>query len=171
MNNGRGRYSRSTRTSQRHWFKSSQLPAKPHHAIWPMNINYTSDQPCAEAFKALYDTTGWGPVSRGTSFYQDALDGSWCSRSAYFGGQLVGFVRVISDGRLHAFVTEMIVHPEFQQQGIGAALLSSILDDCRDAGIADVQLFSAKGKSLFYKKLGFSSRPEDAPGMQFKAAT
>jgi ribosomal protein S18 acetylase RimI-like enzyme len=110
-------------------------------------------------------------VPRGTAFYQDALDGSWCSRSAYFGGQLVGFVRVISDGRLHAFVTEMIVHPEFQHRGIGAALLSSILDDCRDAGIADVQLFSAKGKSLFYKKLGFSSRPEDAPGMQLKAAT
>lgn len=43
-----------------------------------MNMNYTSDLPCAEAFKALYDTTGWGPVSRGTAFYQETLDGSWC---------------------------------------------------------------------------------------------
>jgi len=134
-----------------------------------MNISYTSDRPCAGAFKALYDTTGWGPVSRGAAFYQETLDGSWCSRSAYSGGQLVGFVRVISDGRLHAFVTEMIVHPEFQQQGIGAALLSSLLDACRDAGISDIQLFCAKGKSPFYEKLGFSSRPEDAPGMQFNA--
>ena len=136
-----------------------------------MSINYTSDQPCAEAFKALYDTTGWGPISRKTAFYQDSLNGSWRSRSAYFGGQLVGFVRVISDGCLHAFITEMIVHPEFQHQGIGATLLSSILDDCRDAGISDVQLFSAKGKSIFYEKLGFSSRPEDSPGMQFNAGT
>ena len=68
-----------------------------------MSINYTSDQPCAEAFKALYNTTGWGPISRKTAFYQDSLNGSWRSRSAYFGGQLVGFVRVISDGCLHAF--------------------------------------------------------------------
>ena len=148
-----------------------QLPAAPFvqfRAIWPMHIDYTSDQPCAEAFKALYDTTGWGPTSRGTAFYQDSLKGSWCSRSAYAGGQLVGFVRVISDGHLHAFVTEMIVHPAFQHQGIGAALLNSVLDECRAAGISDIQLFSAKGKSAFYEKLGFSSRPEDSPGMQFK---
>ena len=136
-----------------------------------MNINYTSDQPCAQAFKALYDTTGWGPISGGSAFYQDSLNGSWCSRSAYLGGRVVGFVRVISDGHLHAFVTEMIVHPEFQYLGIGATLLSSILDACRDAGIKDVQLFSAKGKSKFYEKLGFSSRPDDSPGMQFNAAT
>jgi len=64
----------------------------------------------------------------------------------------------------------MIVHPKFQHQGIGVALLSSILDDCRDAGISDTQSFSAKGKSKFYEKLGFSPGPEDSPSMQFNAA-
>jgi len=57
-----------------------------------------AELPSAEAFKALYDTTGWGPVAREAGFYQAALAGSWRSRSAYLDGRLLGFARVISDG-------------------------------------------------------------------------
>ncbi|MCV2369680.1 GNAT family N-acetyltransferase [Roseateles oligotrophus] len=126
-----------------------------------------AELPAAEAFKSLYDTTGWGPASRDAAFYQAALAGSWRVRAAYAEGQLIGFVRAISDGHLHAFITEMIVRPEFQGQGVGAALLGAIMADCRAAGLSDIQLFCAKGKSAFYQRHGFVSRPADAPGMQF----
>ncbi|MCV2356790.1 GNAT family N-acetyltransferase [Paucibacter sp. B2R-40] len=129
-----------------------------------------SELPTADAFKALYDTTGWGPTSRDAAFYQAALAGSWRARAAYAEGQLVGFVRAISDGHLHAFITEMIVRPEFQGQGVGAALLGAIIADCQAAGLSDIQLFCAKGKLAFYRRHGFVSRPDDAPGMQFKPA-
>jgi GNAT superfamily N-acetyltransferase len=79
----------------------------------------------------------------------------------------VGFARVISDGHLHAFITEMIVRPEFQGKGIGTALLSSVLEACLSAGITDIQLFSARGKSSFYEQHGFVARPTEGPGMQF----
>lgn len=127
--------------------------------------------PTAQAFKALYDTTGWGPVSRSADYYASALTGSWCTRSVYDGARLVGFGRVISDGRLHAFITEMIVHPDFQRRGIGARLLAALLEACHEAGITDIQLFSAHSKSAFYTRHGFSPRPEAAPGMQFIATT
>lgn len=123
--------------------------------------------PSPEAFKTLYDSTGWGPISREASYYASALAGSWCVRAAYDGGQLVGFARVISDGHLHAFITEMIVHPDFQRRGIGARLLASLLAACHEAGIGDIQLFSARGKSGFYRRHGFVPRPEEGPGMQF----
>lgn len=61
----------------------------------------------------------------------------------------------------------MIVHPQFQRLGIGSSLLSSALDACHNAGITDIQLFSARGKASFYERHGFVCRPSDGPGMQF----
>lgn len=133
-----------------------------------MKLSYSSDLPDAATFKALYDTTNWGPVTRETGFYSASLLGSWASFAAYDAEQLVGFVRVISDGKLHAFVTEMIVHPEYQGSGIGKQLLNAILKKCLAGGITDIQLFCARGKAAFYLQGGFIPRPEDAPGMQYK---
>ncbi|MDI4633542.1 GNAT family N-acetyltransferase [Pelomonas sp. V22] len=120
----------------------------------------------AAAFKALYDTTGWGPPERDTDYYARALAGSWFSVSAYAGDELVGFARVISDGHLHAFITEMIVAPAFQAQCLGSQLLDAALAACHAASITDVQLFCARGKQGFYEKHGFLPRPQDGPGMQ-----
>jgi len=35
--------------------------------------------------------------------------------------------------------------------------------------IRDIQLFSAKGYSGFYKNRGFKERPDNAPGMEYQA--
>ena len=131
-----------------------------------MDIALTWDAPDAASFKRLYDTTGWGPVERGTEFYADALRGSWATIAAHDGGQLVAFARVISDGRLHAFITEMIVDPAYQRQRLGERLLQKLVARCHEAGVTDIQLFCAAGKSGFYLKNGFIRRPDNAPGMQ-----
>jgi GNAT superfamily N-acetyltransferase len=123
--------------------------------------------PDALAFKALYDTTKWGPPDRPADFYQSALEGSWHCVGVFNGNELIGCGRLISDGKLHAFITEMIVHPSFRGQGIGKTILRALLEHCSRHGVTDVQLFSASGKSSFYLKNGFVNRPESAPGMQY----
>ncbi len=123
--------------------------------------------PSPAAFKALYDTTGWGPRDRPADFYAPALAGSWAQLSAWDGERLCGFARVISDGRLHAFITEMIIAPDWQGRGLGAALLNALIQRCLDAGITDIQLFCARGKLDFYRKQGFEPRPDEGPGMQY----
>lgn len=105
------------------------------------------------------------------TYFERALAGSWFFVSAYSESELVGFTRIISDGYLHAFVTEMIVHPKFQKLGIGSRLLASAIEACKTAGISDIQLFSAKNKSKFYEAKGFKARPLDAPGMQYLPGT
>ncbi len=130
-------------------------------------MRYTDKRPLAAAFKSLYDTTGWGPLDRAASFYEDALSGSWAVCSVYDDGQLIGFGRVISDGRLHAFITEMIVAPSHQGKGIGQSIIEKLLASCHSAGITDIQLFAAQGKEGFYLKHGFISRSPDRPGMQY----
>lgn len=135
-----------------------------------MGVDCRDAAPDAAAFKALYDTTGWGPRERPPGFYAGALAGSWASCAAWDGAQLVGFARVISDGALHAFICEMIVAPAAQGQRIGAELLRRLVARCHAAGILDIQLFCARGKEDFYRKQGFVPRPGDAPGMQYVAA-
>jgi len=133
-----------------------------------MDIVFSSKAPDAQSFKHLYDTTSWGPVERNVGFYAEALRGSWASVAAYDGDRLVGFARAISDGKLHAFITEMIVHPEYQGRRLGEQLLKRLVDRCHASGVTDIQLFCAQGKSDFYLKNGFSRRPDDAPGMQYR---
>jgi GNAT superfamily N-acetyltransferase len=129
-------------------------------------INYRDTAPDAAAFKALYDSTGWG--DRPVDDFARALAGSWAQCAAWRGAQLLGFARVISDGCLHAYINEMIVRPEAQGQGIGRELLLRLLARCHAQGIRDIQLFAAAGKSGFYRGLGFEPRPDTAPGMQYR---
>lgn len=132
-----------------------------------MTVRYEFALPSAAQFKSLYDTTGWGPPGRSVRFYQHALQASWSACSAYSENSLVGFGRVISDGHLHAFITEMIVLPAAQRQGIGTTILAALLARCKEAGITDIQLFCAEGKAAFYEASGFTPRRSSMPGMQY----
>lgn len=135
-----------------------------------MKIIFSLEAPAALSFKNLYDTTNWGPIERDVGFYADALRGSWASVSAHDGDRLVAFARALSDGKLHAFITEMIVDPEYQQRRLGEQLLTLLVEQCHLSGIKDIDLFCANGKAGFYLKNGFARRPDDAPGMQYARA-
>lgn len=47
--------------------------------------------------------------------------------SVYSQNKLIGCGRVISDGYLHAFITEMIIHPHYQRQSIGEEILNKLI--------------------------------------------
>lgn len=134
-----------------------------------MAIEYQEINPTAEEYFRLFQTTGWNKKYNLTSAeLEAAIAASWYSVSAYADRRLVGYGRVISDGINHALIVDLIVDPEHQRRGIGAAILQQLVSRCREHNIRDVQLFCAKGKSEFYRKHGFVPRPEDAPGMELK---
>ena len=130
-------------------------------------LRYSSDVPEIGAFFELFETTGWNERYNDTrSELQAALVGSWYTLSAYDGDRLIGFGRLVCDGTMHAMIFDLIVHPSHQKQGIGSTILDKLTQTCREAGIHDVQLFSATGRAAFYERHGFVARPADAPGMQ-----
>jgi ribosomal protein S18 acetylase RimI-like enzyme len=135
-----------------------------------MSIIYEENSlPNVEDFFTLFESTGWND-EYGLDKYEfhRAMGNSWYMCAAYDVEKLVGFGRVISDGKLHALITEMIVLPDYQGRGIGKEILKMLTDVCVAAKIRDIQLFSAKGKAGFYEKYGFTRRPENAPGMEIK---
>ena len=97
-----------------------------------------------------------------------ALDNSWRVVAAYQGSALVGIGRLVSDGVLCAMIYDMIVKPSYRGRGIGTAILEKLVKKCKDSGLRDIQLFSARGKVSFYRKRGFVERFADAPGMMLR---
>lgn len=132
-----------------------------------MAIEYSVEFPIVEAYKELFDSTGWNKRLRLSSDELDrALRQSWSVVCAFDADRLVGFGRVVSDSMLYAMIYDLIVAPTYRRRGIGSAILQRLTDRCLEAGIREVQLFPAAGKSGFYQSRGFEIRPADAPGMR-----
>ena len=113
-----------------------------------MNVEYRNELPEKLSFYELFESTGWNKTANLTPdelFF--ALHHSWYSISAYHSDYLIGFGRILSDGILHALIVEMIIHPDYQGQGIGSYIMLDMLEKCRAAKIRDIQLFCARGKA------------------------
>ncbi len=117
----------------------------------------------------LFLTTGWNDeYCLSKDEYYRAVKESRFVVTAYYSNTLIGYGRVAADGTVHAMIYDLIVHPDFQNSGAGSKILNRLVELCRRHNIRDIQLFSAKGKKAFYEKRGFKTRPDDAPGMEFK---
>jgi len=68
-------------------------------------------------------------------------------------GKLVGAGRVVGDGIDTAYLCDVVVHPEFQGQGLGKALVLKLKE--LSAGHRKIILYANPGKEDFYRKLGF----------------
>lgn len=125
--------------------------------------------PPKDEYFSLFETTGWNQKYQlNPDDLERANQNSWLVVAAYEEEKLVGFGRVVTDFVMHAMIFDMIVLPEYQQQGIGTMILARLVERCLALGVRDIQLFCAKGKRTFYEKNGFEARPDDAPGMQLR---
>jgi GNAT superfamily N-acetyltransferase len=130
-------------------------------------IEYRAEPPTAEEFKRLFRSSGWSEALQVADDRLAAtLPHAWYAVCARRGGQVVGTGLVLSDGALHALIVNVIVMPEVRGYGIGTEIMKRLVARCQEAGLLQVQLFSARGKRGFYERLGFVARPEDGPGME-----
>ena len=129
---------------------------------------YRETHPDPRAYLELFETTGWNAwYGAGEAELLKAVERSTYVICAYDKDLLVGIGRALSDG-LHAIIYDLIVHPEAQGRGIGQEVLQRIVSRCRQDGVRDIQLFSAKGTEAFYSRCGFSPRPDTSPGMELR---
>ena len=125
------------------------------------------ETPAVDEFIALRDRVGWGKADRHAA--QTGLNQGLFSVCLRYQGALVGLGRVVGDGGLYFYLQDIIVHPDFQGRGHGAAIVECcvryINAHARPGVIAG--LFAAQGKAGFYEKWGFFKRPNQAygPGM------
>lgn len=78
-----------------------------------------------ERVKEIYQSVGWYRPNRDWDRLMQSHEKSDFAMGWYDRDQLVGYITALSDG-LYVFVSTLIVHADFQGQGIGKALIASL---------------------------------------------
>lgn len=102
--------------------------------------------------EALRVAVGWDS-SAGT--YDRILPKTYTHFSSHQNDHLVGFVNVISDGIADAFLVDLMIHPAYQDLGLGTALVQRAIHDLQQDGIRCVEVLFEPRLESFYRKFGF----------------
>ena len=79
--------------------------------------------------------------------------------------RLIGFARATSDHAFNATIWDVVVDPDFQNQGLGKALMQYMIKKLRKQDISNITLFADPQVIDFYRRLGFILDPEGIKGM------
>nr|YP_009396915.1 hypothetical protein [Spyridia filamentosa]ARW66101.1 hypothetical protein [Spyridia filamentosa] len=115
----------------------------------------------------LCDAVGW--VKRPLRKVQIALENSFIVTYLFYKYQdqkhLIGFARATSDNSFNATIWDVVIHPEFQRQGLGKALMEELIKKLRSQDISTITLFADPEVLNFYKNLGLTIDPDGIKGM------
>jgi GNAT superfamily N-acetyltransferase len=99
-------------------------------------------------WKEHYDTKGIPALIKGSYAFLVAID----KRS----GHAVGMGRVISDGVSDAYIQDVVVLPEHRGNGIGIAIVKTLLQHCLKKKLLWIGLVAEPGTKEFYSPFGFN---------------
>lgn len=74
--------------------------------------------------------------------------------SAWDSQRLIGFARATSDGIYRATIWDVVIHPEYRNNGLGSNLVETVLSHPRMRWVERVYLMTTHQQE-FYKKIGF----------------
>ena len=128
--------------------------------------------PTVAEYIDLRKLMGWGSISEDTA--RQTIERATFSVCLRKEGRLVGLARVAGDGVLYFSISDVIVHPELQGGGHGAALMQAVVAYLKRAAKpgASITLQPLKGREAFYERFGFARCPNGpfGDGMVFAAA-
>ena len=88
--------------------------------------------------------------------------------SAVYYEKYIGLARLLFDYGTDAYITDVIVHPDYQGYGIGSILINNIFDYIKSHSYAGLNvacsLYANIGKEAFYEKFGFKKLPNSKYG-------
>lgn len=117
-------------------------------------MRYEFDAPVSAAALAdLRESVGWNRMERELA---DPRLRSAFHLCCFDGDRLVGYVAAVSNGVTDAYIQDLMVHPDYQQQGIGRELMQHALQRLRDDGIYMVSIiYGDAALQKYYEQFGF----------------
>ena len=123
------------------------------------NLEIKHNKLTAEEFIYLWESV-WSDAPT-TEQIELALTNSIFVVSVYDRGKVAAMARMIGDMGLCYYIKDVVVHPDYQKQGIGRGLINELLDFIKSNGISGTQIFvelcAMPDKIPFYEKFGFSA--------------
>jgi len=104
-----------------------------------------------EEMKKIYHLVGWNRHNK--EIIKQIFENSNLVAVATIDGKVVGFGRVLTDGIFNAAIYDVVVHPDFQKQGIARNILNNLLENLNH--ISCIHLIATTGNEDFYRKCGF----------------
>lgn len=104
----------------------------------------------------LYEKAGWTVYTKNIKKLLFGIQNSSFVYSAWDNKQLIGLIRVLSDDYTICYIQDLLVMEDYQNQGIGQALIQKVLS--RYKNVRQIILTSDENGPLgFYEKMGFQS--------------
>ena len=108
----------------------------------------------------LYKANAWSAAEKPKQLYK-ALINSHTLITAWREDKLVGLGNAISDGYLVVYYPHLLVHPDYQGNGIGHKIVEKMQE--KYSGF-HMQMLTADGKAIdFYEKVGFEKAGTTQP--------
>ncbi len=130
--------------------------------LFSTDINFDLNQ-----LDQLFEAVGW--MTRSHEPMKIALEHSFLVVTLWFikdnNKRLIGFTRAVSDHVYNATLWDVVIHPNFQSQGLGKALIQYTLEKLRQRNIENITLFAGSKAVNFYHHLGFITDPNGIKGM------
>ena len=126
-----------------------------------MSIRLSEQRDIApEAIIALYRANHWSSADKPEALFQGLMH-SHALVTAWDEDRLVGLGNALSDGFLVVYYPHLLVHPDYQGQGVGRLIMGRMQEKY---GHLHMQMLTADGKAIeFYQKLGFERAGQTEP--------
>ena len=117
-------------------------------------IRYEFDATVSPADIAdLRQAVGWNRMERDLSDPRLTTTLQLC---AFDENHLIGYAQVISNQVTDAYIQDVMVHPDYQRQGIGTQLMEKLLSRLEEDGIYMVSvIYGEEVLRPFYERFGF----------------
>lgn len=129
-------------------------------------IEYIDEAPTLEEYFEMRRAVNFMQLSERIA--SNALNNAFHITTVRDNGRAIGMIRVLSDGSYANFITDVMVIPEYQRQGIGKEMMRRTVEymrgTLRPGETIVLYLMSAIGKEEFYKQFGFRTRPNEVWG-------
>ena len=134
-------------------------------------LTYSESTPDVAEYLELRQSVDFSPRTEEAA--RRGLPGSlWAITVRDHDGRLIGMARVVGDGGCSYLVVDVIVHPEFQGQGIGSEMMRRMdawIDRAVPRGAMISLLADVPGRKL-YERHGFEYAAPDSVGMKRRIA-
>jgi ribosomal protein S18 acetylase RimI-like enzyme len=106
-----------------------------------------------DEIKEVYHSVGWfqhtNDVISKLFYRSDVVS------LAVFDGRIIGVGRALTDGVFNASIYDVVVHLDYQRNGIASIIMKDLLEQLKD--ISCILLISTTGNEPFYRKHGMKN--------------